>query len=318
LINSAGVNDLTVADQETAYANFRRLLGETAVGIGQLRARAIKPEVEDEPCLISPDARYRGAENQLYRVEIHHGGVALPAGDLSNVKIDPSKLATFKWSRENGSVIFPIAKRQGEVVTLRNLGRESRFGLRTDDWIEIVDDDYVLQNRAEPLLQVKEIDRDGMRVTLKGAPASAVGTDPAKHPLLRRWDQRSGSLREGAVPVIEGAGDDDSSWITLEDGIQIQFPPEGAPGGAGSPGGGGAAKDLSKAPSTYRTGDYWLIPARVQTGDVEWPGPPGHPQPRPPHGVEHAFAPLAIISIDAGKVTSKHNLRRTIKQLWLS
>jgi hypothetical protein len=21
----------------------------------------------------------------------------------------------------------------------------------------------------------------------------------------------------------------------------------------------------------YRTGDYWLIPARVATGDIEWP-----------------------------------------------
>ncbi|MEK6406974.1 MAG: DUF6519 domain-containing protein [Acidobacteriota bacterium] len=321
LINEAGANNLSVADQEIAYANFLDLLGETTLGIGQLRARAIKPEADDEPCLISPDARYRGAENQLYRVEIHRGGTAMPGGDLSNVRIDATKIATFKWSRENGSVIFPITKRQDKVVTLRHLGRESRFGLRPDDWVEIIDDDYALQNRAEPLLQVKEIDRDGMRVTLKTAPASAVGTDPAKHPLLRRWDLHSDNLQLGALPVVEGAGDDDASWITLEDGVQIQFPPASsadASAEARRPGGGGGGTALTSAPATYRTGDYWLIPARVATGDVEWPGTPGDPLPRPPHGVEHAFAPLGIISIGAaGKVTAEKNLRRTIKQLWL-
>lgn len=300
-VTPAAINKLTVADIEKAYENFLKLLAETALGIGQLRARAIKPDTPDEPCLISPEARYRGAENQLYRVEIHHGGIALPSGDLSNVNIDPGKLATFKWSRENGSVIFPIVKRQGEVITLRHLGYESRFGLRPDDWVEVVDDDYVLQNRAEPLLQVKEVDRDGRRVTLKTAPASDVGTDPAKHPLVRRWDQQKGELKEGAVPVVEGSGDDDSDWITLEDGVQIQFPPVGGSGGP-----------------AYRTGDYWLIPARVATGDVEWPGPAGNPLPRAPHGVEHVFAPLGIVSINAtGIVKQEHNLRRVIKQLWL-
>lgn len=299
-VTPANVNKLTVTDVEKAYDNFRKLLAETSLGTGQLRARAIKPDEQDEPCLISPEARYRGAENQLYRVEIHRGGLALPAGDLSNVNIDPDKLATFKWSRENGSVIFPIVKRQGEVITLRHLGYESRFGLRPDDWVEVSDDDYVLQNRAEPLLQVKEVDRDGRRVTLKSAPASNVGTDPAKHPLVRRWDQYKGELKEGAVPVVEGSGDDDSDWITLEDGVQIQFPPE------------------SGAKPAYRTGDYWLIPARVATGDVDWPGPPGNPLPRPPHGVGHAFAPLGIVSINAtGAVKQEHDLRRVIKQLWI-
>jgi hypothetical protein len=111
-------------------------------------------------------------------------------------------------------------------------------------------------------------------------------------------------LKEGAVPVVEGSGDDDFDWITLEDGVQIQFPPASA-GGAGQP-------------PAYRTGDYWLIPARVATGDVEWPGTPAHPLARPPHGVEHAFAPLAIVSINAtGIVKQEHDLRRVIKQLWL-
>src|SRR5262249_48362140 len=138
---------------------------------------------------------------------IHHAGVAMLPTDTPD-KVDKTKIANFKWSRENGSVIFPITDRQGEVVTVRDLGRESRFGLRVDDWVEILDDDYVLQNRFEPLLQVKEINRDTMEVTLKSALASAVGTEPAKHPLMRRWDQPS-----DAISVVQTTGDKDSNWI---------------------------------------------------------------------------------------------------------
>ena len=290
------IDKLTDADPKIAYANFLEFLGDTAPGSGQLRARAIRLGDDDEPCLISPQSRYRGAENQLYRVEIHQGGIGKQRDDETNV--DPKKIATFKWSSQNGSVIFPITERQGNLVTLRDLGRESRFGLRPDDWVEIVDDDYVLQNRAEPLLQIKTIDQDSRRVTLKTTPTSPVGTDSTKHPLLRRWDQPS-----DAIMVVETTGDDDLDWVfTLEDGIQIQFPvnDEGA-----------------NTPATYRTGDYWLIPARVATGDVEWPGPQGIPRPRPPHGIAHGYAPLRIVAIGPGDgaVTLGESLRRTIQPL---
>lgn len=188
---------------------------------------------------------------------------------------------------------------QGEIVTLRDLGRESRFGLRVDDWVEISDDDYTRQNRAEPLLQVKTINRDTMEVSLKAAPASPVGTNAAKHPLLRRWDQQS-----DAMAVVETTGNENSNWVfTLEDGVQIQFA-AGESDGAANP------------PTLYRTGDYWLIPARVATGDVEWPGPRGNPRPKPPHGVEHAFAPLGVITIAAGgTVTPGDDLRKKIAPL---
>jgi hypothetical protein len=285
LIDDKTLKDLR-ADEPKGYANFLIFLNDSPMVPGRLRARALKPKADDEACIISPEARYRGAENQLYRVEIHHPGVALAVPSAG--KPDITKIATFKWSRENGSVYFPITDRQGKIVTLRDLGREARFGLSVDDWVEIFDDDYVLQNRAEPLLQVKEINRDTMEVTLKDEPVSPVGNDPAKHPLMRRWDQSSEAIR-----VVETTGDNPSNWIfTLEDGVQIQFP-----GGEGDP--------AVRPPTFYRTGDYWLIPARVATGDVEWPGPRGNPRPRPPHGVEHAFAPLGVISIDAGgKVTA--------------
>jgi len=285
------------ANPDTEFTDFINRLNTRTLPL--LRARAIRPTTADEPCLISPQARYRGAENQLYRVEIHHSGAAIPHNQ--NPKPDPATVATFKWSRENGSVTFPITKRQDKVITLRHLGRDSRFGLRPDDWVEIVDDEYTFQNRAEPLLQVKEIDRDNTRVILKKHPASNVGTDPERHPLLRRWDHQPGGSTyagpdDGAIPVVKvSAGDPELQWdISLEDGIQIQF------------------QSL-----TYNTGDYWLIPARVATGDVEWPGDPGAPVIKTPDGVEHRYAPLAKVSITGGKIKASDitDLRRIIKQV---
>ena len=277
------------------YDEFLKLLEPsrddgTKLTPGKLRARAIKPSsANNEPCLTSPEARYRGAENQLYRVEIHDGGVL--------------GKATFKWSRENGAVIFPIEHLEGSIVTLAHLGHDDRFGLHHDDWVEIVDDDYVLQNRAEPLLQIKDIDPDTLQVTLKPSPSSTVRNDLTKHPLLRRWDQNAKNSQltnEGTVSVREGDGTEDGAWLLLENGVQILFP-----------------KPITGT-NIYRTGDYWLIPARVATGDVEWPGKPGEPQSLPPHGIVHHYAPLALISLDEhGNVTAKSadDYRRTIKQI---
>src|SRR6185295_7516377 len=129
--------------------------------------------------------------------------------------------------------------------------------LEIGDYVEVVDDDYTLQGKAEPLLKVVDIDRTEMVVTLSGAPAGATGQAPSKHPLLRRWDHQQGDWKAGnltlsksdnAAEIVEAKAGDDL-WLNLEDGIQIQFQPG----------------------TTYRAGDYWLIPARVATGDVEWP-----------------------------------------------
>ena len=48
-------------------------------------------------------------------------------------------------------------------------------------------------------------------------------------------------------------------------------------------------------PNAYRAGDYWLIPARTATGDVECLGEVGQTEARPPHSVEHHYAPLAVV-----------------------
>ena len=192
----------------------------------------------------------------------------------------------------NGSVIFPITEIGENTITLEHLGQDTCLGLKPNDWVEIVDDDYTLRNRAEALLQIEEIDAENFQVTLKNSPASLVSTDENKHRYLRRWDQ-TGEKLENGVPASEGSG-----WILLEDGVQVQFP---AP-----------APDNNSY--IYHTGDYWLIPARTATGDVEWPGPSDSPDALPPQGVDHHYAPLAAITIEARTRTgARGNTRKKAK-----
>jgi hypothetical protein len=191
-----------------------------------------------DPCAIAPDSDYRGRENQLYRVEIHRPGLA-------------GGPATYKWSRENGSVAFKIIDIVGDTtskvttVTLESLGRDRRTGVCEGDWIELVDDDSEFQWLPLPLLQVAKVDVQRRIVTLNGTVDPPV--TPTHHALMRRWDHVADDKADGAVIVKESK--DDLGWLDLERGVKIRF----APGG------------------WYRKGDYWLIPTRVATGDVEWP-----------------------------------------------
>jgi len=263
---------------------------------GYLRARVSPAQISTDPCTISPTSQFRGAENQLYRVEIHTGNLAFDdnGNPISASGITPS----FKWSRENGSVVFPVTKvaisSNTTTVILGNLGRDDRFGLEVGDYVELQDDATVLNNIAGNLLQVQSIDTTSLTVTLAGITTSGVGTTPALHPLLRRWDHRSGDPTQGGEEVLPDGAlpiPDAEQWIDLEDGVQVRF------------------EVLPNVPLTYRSGDYWLIPARVATGGVIWPtetvidasgNAVTNPAAMPPDGITHHYAPLAVLTLTAG------------------
>ncbi|WP_329569373.1 DUF6519 domain-containing protein [Streptomyces sp. NBC_01361] len=249
--------------KEVVRAAFDKWAQSQAAAAARLAARSERPDHADEdPCLVRPDARYRGPENQLYRVEVHAGGEA--------------KDATFKWSRENGSVVFPVDELDGTWVQLASLGHDDKLDLDVGDFVEFTDTACASRLEALPLLRVEELDLPGRRVRLSAEPGPGVGRLPHLHPFLRRWDHREGpkrkgrtaALKGGAVPVTEG------EWLPLEDGVEVYF----AKGG------------------TYRTGDHWLVPARTATGSVEWPTDPARrPLLQGPAGIARHFAPLALV-----------------------
>ncbi|HEY4146791.1 DUF6519 domain-containing protein [Pinirhizobacter sp.] len=233
----------------------------------RLRAQAGPVDSDDDPCVIAADARYRGLENQLYRVEIHDGASIGPNGAAVG--------ATFKWSRENGSVIFPVTAAAGGsaqdgspqlVVGLGNLGRDQRLGLAANEWVEVLDDNVTLSQLAAPLLQIVAIDASSRTVTLQGRKGDTIALpslDPGRHALLRRWDQQDGVSADGVLPVAEGG------WIILEDGLQVWFEPGGA----------------------YETGDYWQVPARVAgNGSLDWSTTNGAPDAVKSRGMHHRAA----------------------------
>ncbi|WP_405906111.1 MULTISPECIES: DUF6519 domain-containing protein [unclassified Streptomyces] len=234
--------------------------------VGVLQVRAVADDSAlDDPCIAAPDAGYTG-ENQLYRVEIRSGGRA-------------GEGAGFVWSRDNGSVIQPVRHCEDTKVQVADLGRDRHTTIEPGQWVEVVDDavstrrELGLPEPAAPLRKIIDLDIDTRIVTLNAAPAPrGTGTDPSRHPYLRRWDHTPPDdlkSKDGAIPITEGP------WIPLEHGIEVRFTP------------------TPDAPAhEYRNGDYWTFPARRTLADVIWPYPEGSS----PHGVMYHYAPLALVT----------------------
>ena len=231
------------------------------LGAASMAARVDPGTRTEDACVTPPDSKYRGAENQLYRVEIHDGG---KAGE-----------ATFKWSRDNGSAASAWLGGEGS-----NLQVASTRGFTAGNWVELSDENTELLGQPGTLVQLVKVEGD----TLSVDPATTlppIGNYPA-NPRVRRWDHTATDAislsADNAVPIQDSPAGPTSAqivWIDLEDGVQIQF----------------------SAGGNYRTGDYWLIPARVATGKIEWPQADDlNPQPLPPHGAEHHYAPLGFVS----------------------
>jgi hypothetical protein len=210
-------------------------------------------------CLPAPHAAYRGLENQLYRVEVQRGG--------------PLAQATFKWSRDNGSVLTRITQVGGPVVTVDSLGPDANLGFAPLDWVEITDDRSEFgqpPNQPGTLHQIKIVDAERLQITLTdSAPAVEFASGHAK---LRRWDQVGDSSIANGVPMSP------SGPNVLENGITVQF----------------------SADQPFNSGDYWLVPARTATGQPEWPPSDSDgATSQPAHSVRVHRAPLACIHFDA-------------------
>jgi len=230
---------------------------------GSLKAKTTTSS--DCGCQPIPAAGYFGLENQLYRVEIHH------AGDESS--------ATFKWSRENGSVVVAVTGMSGSSgVTVGTLPPDTNLGFKVGDWVEIYDDSYLLgpiPNQPGDLYQIQSI--TGSTVTMV---PSVKAVDHTLNARMRRWDQSGASAGVNGVAVAAGA-------LPLESGIEIEF-----------------------RKGQYRSGDYWLIPARAAPGNIEWPpcGKTGDFQ--LPCYTEIFRAPLACIQLDSSKKIQPKDCRK--------
>jgi hypothetical protein len=186
------------------------------------------------------------------------------------------RVATFKWSRDNGSVAFSVDDFiTDQQVKVKRLGRDQVLGLHPGDWVEVMGDATELRGEAGTLARIVPdgIDQSERKISLS---ENVSAHEDEEHPKVRRWDSN------GAVAVevpIEVPGNRDG-WLGLEDGVQVKF-------------------DLN---STYETGDYWLIPARAVKRDVLWPRdePNFEPLFEARHGTGHQYCALALVKLDEG------------------
>lgn len=248
-----------VEPAEVELSCDKPLEGLVRLSDAALAARVDPGFHSDDPCILVTDAKYRGTENHLYRVEIHKGSTG--------------GAATFKWSRDNGSVATLWLGSNGFDLTVAS-GR----GFSAGCWIELIDDSMELLGMPGYLVKVAKVEGQTITVDPSSVPSglSLVLSEMFVHPKMRRWDQvEIGDivLQEGAVPVRESTSSE-LNWMDLEDGIQVRF----AKGGE------------------YRTGDYWLIPARVSTGGIEWPESAGAAVELTPFGIQHHYAPLGFVT----------------------
>lgn len=236
---------------------------------GRLTVTTVAVDDEDDPCALPATGGYRGLENQTYRIEVHDPGAP--------------GTATFKWSRDNGSVAMPVVEMVSPtVLRLATVGRDDVLRVSTGDWVEILDDRRELDQRPGVMRRVT-VDDAARTITFDDALDAdlqpADDTDAAaRHLRIRRWDQ-SGPIRTAAGATIGNV--DDTGLITipalpttqviLEHGIVASF-------------------ELSTAGGQFRSGDHWIVAARTADTSVE------ELDGAPPLGVHHHYARLGTVT----------------------
>jgi hypothetical protein len=189
--------------------------------------------------------------------------------------------ATFKWSRDNGCVesAWLAYNAATNALTVADAGRDAAHGFSKGDWVELSNDLIDLSGTPGTTVQLTDVSGNVLTIdpaTLKGA--AIAPPDATFHPRVRRWESPP-------LPVQVPAGN--AGFIVLEDGVEIKF----------------------SAAGSFRTGDYWTIPARVETAAAAagllWPAGVD----RPPMGVRHHYAHLAIATFDGNNWTSLQDCR---------
>jgi len=237
--------------------------------------------------ILSVEAAEGGSDVQL--------GTALPAGLAEAASLQAIRVATFKWSRRNGCVAFPVADLRpsgGPSCTALLAGPGfNGFDLAVGDWVEFSNDRLELSAASGPLYKVVAIDRARLELRLTGAVPAASDLAAPLHPLLRRWDVDRTVADDEPVKPVRADG-----WKTLENGVQVRFAASG----------------------TYHSGDYWTIPVRdVPLCSVEWPDAslPGTPALLPPEGIRYHDAPLALVDLADGSPQPVTDLRAAFRPL---
>lgn len=244
-----------------------RWLRLIAPSAGRLSSGPASIDAKDDPCELPLLGGYRGLENQLYRVEVHQGGVV--------------GKATFKWSRNNASVASRVARYVSPTrLELETLGRDEVLCIKSGDWVEILHDGRELSGiDGDPALRYGEM----RQVTVDEAASTIEFAEPLQGDMLpvgatdlkrqedirkrrfrvRRWEDDAVLIKELDKGVPLG-----------KEGVQVRF----------------SLEPESTDFKEFRAGDYWLFAARTADLSVE------RLDKAPPRGAHRHFARLAVVN----------------------
>ena len=239
---------------------------------GLLTVGTIEVDEEDDPCDLPPTGGYRGRENQTYRIEVHDGGTV--------------EEATFKWSRENASIVQPVVEMiSPTTLRLASVGRDDVLRISTGDWVEIIDDNAEL-NQQPGVMRNVVVDDATSTITFADPlpadlqPADADDAD-ARHLRVKRWDQSGEVVSATGVTLADlddpnstgliDVPDSPATQVVLEHGIVVSF-------------------DVAETDGRFRTGDHWIVAARTASTSVD------ELVDEPPFGIHHHYARLAVVS----------------------
>jgi hypothetical protein len=258
------------------------------VSSGQLATQPISAP-KTGPCCMTAGVGYTGAENQLYRIEIHTPGGPGGAG------------ATFKWSRENASVQTAVtaigtgptnAGPTAAALTVQSLGRDQVLGFQNGNWIEITDEWHDNAGLPGELYKIDHVDIPTSSIVLTSqlsANFSSTTLSNSAYTRIVRWDQsgwvdnvESGSQQQyvdldGTLASGELKGTlgipipSDGSPVVLENGVAVTF-------------------SLSLSNGSFQPMDFWTFTARASDGTIS------QPISTAPQGIAHHFTNLGIVT----------------------
>lgn len=223
-------------------------------------------------------------ENRLYRVEIHNPGI-IPIPVSAKTKLaegeKPPSSATFKWSRDNGSIVSKVDSIDTDrsIIRIRQSNQSAWETTAVGQWLELTTEDQELT--LEPGILVPFLSATGNQITFDSARITGATALLKNITKVRRWDH---TTEQATIPLQTGL-------VPIEDGIQVRF------GQALN-----SETDTDSPTAQYKTGDYWLIPARSGPQDIEWPNNQADKAPKPlpqaPAGISHAYGLLAVVTTD--------------------
>ncbi|MBP6237647.1 MAG: hypothetical protein KA536_15965 [Saprospiraceae bacterium] len=175
----------------------------------------------------------------------------------------------FKWSRDNATVESNVLNASGSKIIIESLGKDEYLNFRVGSYVELINQENFQNNTSGLFLKIFEIDSSTNELTLQNGDGTPVVLPNSDFKKIIRWDS-------DLVKITPEA------WVNIEDGIQVKF-----------------------NSGTFRSDDYWMIPARTNVEDILVK----KDVPLPSDGIKYSYCRLATFVVKTNKISEVTDCR---------